>query len=91
MMRQGGNGEPVAQKIQTLLIEDLDGSEAEGTVRFRLDGTEYEIDLNAGHAVQLKHDGRARLRGPFRRAGGGRPALARGAGITRRGWPRLGL
>ena len=41
------------QKIQALLIEDLDGSEVEGTVRFRLDGTEYEIDLNAGHAQAL--------------------------------------
>jgi hypothetical protein len=39
----------VAQKIQTLLTAALDGSEAEGTARFRLDGTEYEIDLNAGH------------------------------------------
>jgi hypothetical protein len=38
----------VAQKIQTLFIDDLDGSAAEGTVRFGLDGTEYEIDLNAG-------------------------------------------
>jgi Lsr2 len=40
----------VAQKVQTLFIDDLDGSAAEGTVRFGLDGTEYEIDLNAGHA-----------------------------------------
>jgi len=30
----------VAQKIQILLIDDLDGSAAEGTVRFRLDGRE---------------------------------------------------
>jgi hypothetical protein len=44
----------VAQKIQTLLIDDLDGSPAEGTVRFGLDGTEYEIDLNAGHAKELR-------------------------------------
>jgi hypothetical protein len=44
----------VAQKIQTLLIDDLDGSAAEGTVRFGLDGTEYEIDLNAGHARELR-------------------------------------
>jgi hypothetical protein len=43
----------VAQKIQTLL-SDLDGSAAEGTVRFGLDGTEYEIDLNAGHAKELR-------------------------------------
>ena len=43
----------VAQKIQTLFIDDLDGSAAEGTVRFGLDGTEYEIDLNARHAQEL--------------------------------------
>lgn len=40
----------MAQKIQTVFIDDLDGSDAEGTVRFGLDGAEYEIDLNAEHA-----------------------------------------
>ena len=44
----------MAQKVQTLFIDDLDGSEAEGTVRFELDGTEYEIDLNARHAKALR-------------------------------------
>jgi hypothetical protein len=44
----------VAQKIQTIFIDDLDGSDADGTVRFGLDGTEYEIDLNAGHAQALQ-------------------------------------
>jgi Lsr2 len=44
----------VAQKIQTLFIDDIDGSEAEGTVRFGLDGAEYEIDLNAKHAEKLR-------------------------------------
>jgi Lsr2 len=37
----------VAQKIQTLFLDDLDGSAAGGTIRFGLDGTGYEIDLNA--------------------------------------------
>ena len=32
----------MAQKIQTLFIDDIDGGEAEGTVRFGLDGTDYE-------------------------------------------------
>jgi hypothetical protein len=41
--------------VQTLFIDGIDGSTAEGTVRFGLDGTEYEIDLNAGHAQQLRH------------------------------------
>src|SRR5712664_4798493 len=39
----------MAQKIQTLFIDDIDGAAAEGTVRFGLDGTEGEIDLNARH------------------------------------------
>jgi hypothetical protein len=44
----------MAQKIQTLLIDDLDGGEAAGTVRFGLDGTEYEIDLSATHSDELR-------------------------------------
>ena len=44
----------MAQKIQTLFIDDLDGSEATGTVRFGLDGTEYEIDLSAAHSDELR-------------------------------------
>ena len=44
----------MAQKVQTLFIDDLDGSEAEGTVRFGLDGTDYEIDLSAKHAEALR-------------------------------------
>jgi hypothetical protein len=43
----------VAQKIQTLFIDDIDGGDAEGTVRFGLDGTDYEIDLNAKHTEDL--------------------------------------
>ena len=58
----------MAQKIQTLFIDDLDGSDAEGTVRFGLDGAEYEIDLNAGHARELR-DVLARYTGSARRVG----------------------
>jgi nucleoid-associated protein Lsr2 len=66
----------VAQKIQTLLIDDLDGSAAEDTVRFGLDGTEYEIDLNAEHARALR-DALARYVNDARRAGGGARRVAR--------------
>ena len=67
----------MAQKVQTLFIDDLDGSEAEGTVRFGLDGAEYEIDLNAEHARELR-DALARYVGAARRVGGSarRPARA---------------
>jgi Lsr2 len=61
----------MAQKIQTLLIDDLDGSAAEGTVRFGLDGTEYEIDLNAEHAQALR-GALARYAGAARRVTGPR-------------------
>jgi hypothetical protein len=44
----------VAQKIQTTYTDDFDGSQAEGTIRFGLDGVDYEIDLNAAHAKQLR-------------------------------------
>ena len=67
----------MAQRIQILLIDDLDGSEAEGTVRFGLDGAEYEIDLNAGHARALR-DALARYVDAARRAGGGARRPARG-------------
>src|SRR6266581_4067507 len=74
---QRENGAPMAQKIQTLFIDDLDGSEAEGTVRFGLDGTEYEIDLNAEHAQALR-DALARYVQAARRAGGSTRRPARG-------------
>jgi hypothetical protein len=70
------NGVHVAQKIQTLFIDDIDGSEAEGTVRFALDGAEYEIDLNAKHAEALRKS-LARYVDAARRSSGGaarRPA-----------------
>jgi hypothetical protein len=64
----------VAQK--TLFIGDLDGSAAEGTVRFGLDGTEYEIDLNAEHAKALR-DALAFYVSAARRAGGNARKLVR--------------
>ena len=45
----------MAQKIQTLFIDDIDGSEAEGTVRFALDGIDYGIDLSAAHSQALRN------------------------------------
>jgi hypothetical protein len=44
---------PSAQKIQTLFVDDIDGGEAEGTVRFGLDGVGYEIDLSVVHSEEL--------------------------------------
>jgi hypothetical protein len=44
----------MAQRIQTLFIDDIDGGEADGTVRFALDGAEYEIDLSSKHNEELR-------------------------------------
>jgi hypothetical protein len=50
----------MAQRTQVLYVDDIDGSEAEGTVRFGLGGAEYEIDLNKKHADQF-----AKVLSPF--------------------------
>src|ERR1700761_2590620 len=84
--RKGGF--QVAQKITTLFIDDIDGGAAEGTVRFALDGTEYEIDLNSKHSEELrsalgKYVTHARkVGGAARRAGRGAGRGARGTGST---------
>ncbi|CAN5160148.1 Lsr2 family protein [soil metagenome] len=44
----------MAQKVNIILVDDLDESEATETVAFGLDGTSYEIDLNDGHAGELR-------------------------------------
>ena len=68
----------MAQKIQTLFVDDLDGSAAEGAVRFSLDGTDYEIDLNAKNAQALR-DALAHYVQAARRVSGGARRPARGA------------
>ena len=54
--REGISIHFMAQRIQTLLIDDLDGGEAASTVRFGLDGAEYEIDLSAAHNDELRKE-----------------------------------
>lgn len=44
----------MAQKVQVLLEDDLSGGPADVTVRFGLDGTSYEIDLNEENATKLR-------------------------------------
>jgi hypothetical protein len=67
----------MAQQIQTLFIDDIDGGEAAGTVRFALDGVEYEIDLSIEHTDELhtavgKYIDHARKVGGTRRGTRGR-------------------
>jgi hypothetical protein len=71
----------MAQKIQALFIDDIDGGEADDTVRFALDGAEYEIDLSTGHSDQLRDALREHI-AHARKAGGSRRA-ARGGTAAR--------
>lgn len=48
---QGGT---VARRVEVQLIDDIDGGTAEETIRFGLDGIDYEIDLSAKHADRLR-------------------------------------
>jgi sRNA-binding protein len=77
----------MAQKVQVLLVDDLDGTEATETVTFGLDGVSYEIDLSSGNAGKLRkeldqyveHARKASAQGRRRRArsGAGREQSAR--------------
>jgi hypothetical protein len=44
----------MAQRVNVVLVDDLDGSEAAETVTFGLDGVDYEIDLSDAHAAELR-------------------------------------
>ena len=44
----------MAQKVNIVLVDDIDGSEAEETITFGIDGANYEIDLNAKNAGKLR-------------------------------------
>ncbi|MHA7218165.1 histone-like nucleoid-structuring protein Lsr2 [Arthrobacter sp. MDT1-48-3] len=44
----------MAQRVQVQLVDDLSGEEAQETVRFALDGTNYEIDLTEQNANALR-------------------------------------
>lgn len=42
------------QKVQVLLFDDIDGTEAEETILFGLDGQDYEMDLSKPNAAGLR-------------------------------------
>jgi hypothetical protein len=44
----------MAQKVTVTMVDDLDGSAAEETVEFGLDGAAYTIDLSGGNAGRLR-------------------------------------
>lgn len=73
----------MAQRVRIELTDDLlgDGTPADETVTFSLDGVSYEIDLTADNAAKLR-DGLATWVASARRVAGrkqaGRPAASAG-------------
>ncbi|MDO7868561.1 histone-like nucleoid-structuring protein Lsr2 [Nocardioides jiangxiensis] len=90
----------MAQKVSIVLIDDIDGGDADETVSFSLDGTSYEIDLASANAARLR-EALAPYVGHARKVGSGRRAAAKKSGASggtreirewarSNGWPDLG-
>lgn len=83
----------MAQKVQVVLVDDVDGGPADETVSFSLDGVSYEIDLSTDNAARLR-EAMATWTGLARRVGGRqrptkRQTAPRGASTTTvRDWGR---
>ena len=89
----------MAQRVNVVLVDDLDGSDASETVSFALDGVDYEIDLTDQHAAELRdalavYIGHGRRTGGRRRrgqaaSGGGRSSSTNGPSASEiRAWAR---
>src|SRR5690242_10248715 len=61
----------MAQRVNIVLEDDLDGTDADETVTFGLDGVTYEIDLSSANASSLR-DALAPYVGHGRRTSGRR-------------------
>ena len=68
----------VAQHVNVVLVDDIDGSSATETVTFGLDGASYEIDLSEDNAARLRSS-LTQFVENGRRAGGNRSKSTRAA------------
>ena len=78
----------MAKQIIHKLVDDLDGGDADETVKFALDGIQYEIDLSDKNATKLREIFAAYVGAGSRMARGGvvvggRAARGRGATADR--------
>ena len=83
----------MAQKVTVELEDDLDGGPADETVRFGVDGSDYEIDLSAKNAAALRRKlapfiEHSREAGRRQARGGGRTASSRDRGGSIRAWAK---
>lgn len=44
----------MAQQVKVILVDDIDGGTADETVRFSVDGTDYEMDLSEKNARNFR-------------------------------------
>jgi len=89
----------MARTVQVQLLDDIDGSAADETLRYGLDGISYEIDLNAVHAEKLRaalarfilksrRVGRGRIGAASRTHGGASGGAARAQNQDIREWAK---
>jgi len=71
----------MAQRVNVILVDDLDDSQADETVTFGLDGVSYEIDLSDVHAKELR-DAMDPFVGSARRVGGRKITRAGGSKLS---------
>ena len=91
----------MAQRVNVVLVDDIDGKDASETLSFALDGVDYEIDLSEKNAGELRNAlslyiGHARRTGGRRKSGrrasttgsaaGGTPAAEIRAWARENGW-----
>jgi hypothetical protein len=75
----------MARKTVVILEDDLDGSEADETVNFGVDGADYEIDLTTEHANELRQILRRYIDAGRKTSGGrGRQTRRPAAGVDAR-------
>jgi Lsr2 len=83
----------MVQKVTVALEDDLDGGLADETVRFRIGGTEYEIDLSKKNAAAFRRKlapfiDHARKSGRGLRRRAGRTAASRERSGEIRAWAK---
>ena len=66
------------QKTQIIITDDIDGTHADETVTFALDGVDYVIDLTTAHAAELRD-----VLAPYTRAGRRQSGRKRAAATPR--------
>ncbi|MEV5542067.1 Lsr2 family protein [Saccharopolyspora shandongensis] len=66
----------MAQKVTIQLVDDVDGTTADSTVEFALDGVNYSIDLSTKNATKLR-DSLASFVANAQRTGGRKRTVAK--------------